>query len=100
LGLKIIRPAKKIRLRKRITNLELVNKSKYLGVTSLSGSVSNLDGVVLVACSSLTDSSSYILAQRFRNPLTLVFTAVSTRLKTVADTKDHKFLRATLREEM
>lgn len=100
LGLKIIRPAKKIRLRKRITNLELVNKSKYLGVTSLSGSVSNLDGVVLVACSSLTDSSSYILAQRFRNPLTLVFTAVSTRLKPVAATQDHKFLRATLREEM
>lgn len=99
LGFRCIRPIKQAKPVRQISNIELIGKSKYLGVASLSGTVSNLDSFVLVACSSLAESSSYILAQRFRNPLTMVFSSVATRLKPIAASQDHKLLKVTLLEE-
>lgn len=71
-----------------IPNRDIFTKSKYFGRIGASGTLSNFDGVLLSAITSLQDSSSYLLAQRFRNPFTIVFTSIAMRLRPIASSRN------------
>lgn len=76
--------------------VELFKLSKNFGAISLSGVISNLDGFIVAAATSVEQSASYVLAQRFRNPLTMVLTSVALRIKPLAANKDPRLIKAAL----
>ena len=47
----------------------------------------------------IADSASYLLSQRFRNPLMLVFNSFSVRVRSLAATRDIIALKKTFRQE-
>lgn len=71
----------------RYSQLELFRKSKYFGISSVLSVFSNLDGVVVTAIVGPSFSGTYLFAQRFRTPLTLVFNSLSMGIKPIAATK-------------
>lgn len=62
--------------------------SKHFGRISATGVLSNFDGVLLSWITSIGDSSSYLLSQRFRNPLTIVFASIGMRLRSIAASRN------------
>ena len=64
--------------------IELFSFSKHFGAISTTGVISNFDGVVVATISSVADSSNYFLSQRFRNPLTIVFSSILMRVRPLA----------------
>jgi len=64
--------------------MALFRSSRNFGAISTTGVISNFDGVVVAKILSVADSSSYLLAQRFRNPLTIVFSSILMRLRPIA----------------
>lgn len=83
----------------KFNQLELFKESGHFGIISLSGAMSNLDGFLVATVSSITESANYILAQRFRNPLTIVFTSVATRIRPIAAKRDLNLIRSVFRED-
>ncbi len=73
--------------------------SKHFGVIGTSGVISNFDGVLVASLSSISESSNYLLAQRFRNPLTIAFSSISMRLRPIAAKKNLKTIKAALRDD-
>jgi len=71
-----------------ISNRDLFTNSKYFGRIGATGVLSNFDGMFLSALTSLEDSSSYLLAQRFRNPFAIVFTSIAMRLRPIASSRN------------
>jgi O-antigen/teichoic acid export membrane protein len=67
---------------------ELFFYSKHFGRISATGVLSNFDGVLLSWITSIGDSSGYLLSQRFRNPLTIVFTSIGMRLRSIAASRN------------
>jgi O-antigen/teichoic acid export membrane protein len=74
--------------------------SKKFGTIGASGVISNFDGFLVAWISSIAESSSYLLAQRFRNPLTIVFTSISMHLRPIAAKRDTASTRAALRSDV
>ena len=70
------------------SNRDLFSRSKHFGRISTTGVLSNFDGVLLSSISTLEASSGYLLAQRFRNPLTIVFTSIAMRLRPIAASRN------------
>jgi O-antigen/teichoic acid export membrane protein len=84
---------------KKYTLVELFQESRHFGIISISGGMTNLDGFIVASIGSLTESTNYVLAQRFRNPLTLVFSSFATRVKPIAAKRDLKLVKATVKGE-
>jgi len=62
----------------------LFGSSKHFGVMSIASVISSLDGLLVAKFSSIAESSNFLLAQRFRNPLTIVFSSIAMRLRPIA----------------
>ena len=77
----------------------LFGVSKHFGTISTSGVISNFDGVLVASLSSISESSSFLLAQRFRNPMTIVFTSIAMRVRPIAASKDVQSIKSTLKED-
>lgn len=84
---------------RKLNQLKLFQQSRYFGVTSLSGVISNLDALLVATVSSFTESANYILAQRFRNPLTIGFSSVATRIRPIAAKRNLQLIRRAFRED-
>jgi len=76
--------------------LELFRFSRHFGTISITSVISNFDGVLVATFSSIADSSSFLLAQRFKNPLTIVFSSVAMRLRPIAARKNVKSIKTAL----
>jgi hypothetical protein len=61
--------------------------------------MTNLDGIIVASVGSLTESANYVLAQRFRNPLTLVFSAFATRVKPIAAKRDFGLVKDAVKDD-
>ena len=85
---------------KKYTAVDLFRESRQFGVISISGAMTNLDGFIVASVGSLTDSANYVLAQRFRNPLTLIFAAFATRVKPIAAKKDLELLKVAVKGDV
>lgn len=79
--------------------VHIFRESRHFGLTSLFGVVNSLDGFVVAFLAGIADSASYLLSQRFRNPLMLVFNSFSVRVRSLAATKDIIKLKKTFRQE-
>jgi hypothetical protein len=84
---------------KKYTSVGLFRESRHFGLISISGSMTNLDGFIVASIGSLTESANYVLAQRLRNPLTIVFSAFATRVKPIAAKRDFKLVKAAVKGE-
>jgi O-antigen/teichoic acid export membrane protein len=58
-----------------------------------------LDGIIVATFSSIADSANYILAQRFRNPLTLIYSAFATKVKPIAAKREFVLIKALVKDE-
>lgn len=76
--------------------MELFRFSKHFGAISTTGVISNFDGVVVATISSVADSSNYFLSQRFRNPLTIVFSSIVMRLRPIAARRNMEAIKNAL----
>jgi O-antigen/teichoic acid export membrane protein len=85
---------------KEYTFVELFSESRQFGLTSISSSMINLDGFIVASIGSLTDSANYVLAQRFRNPLALVFSSFSTTVKPIAAKRDFNLIKIAVRDNL
>jgi O-antigen/teichoic acid export membrane protein len=68
--------------------LKLFDFSRHFGAISITSVISNFDGVLVATVSSIADSSNFLLAQRFRLPLTIVFSSIAMRLRPIAASKN------------
>lgn len=84
---------------KKYTSAGLFRESRHFGFMSISGYMTNLDGFIVASIGSLTESANYVLAQRFKNPLTLVFSAFATRVKPIAAKRDFDLVKAAVKVE-
>ena len=67
---------------------ELFSLSRHFGRISATGVLSNFDAFVLSLITSIGDSSGYLLSQRFRNPLTIIFNSIGMRLRPIAASRN------------
>jgi len=79
--------------------VHIFRESRHFGLTSLFGVVNSLDVLVVTFIAGIADSASYLLSQRFRNPLMLVFNSFSVRVRTLAAARDIIALKKTFRQE-
>lgn len=101
LGMRLLPKSKKSKLsNSNLTALNIFSKSKHFGMISISSVISNLDGFAVGMTATLESSGSYVLAQRFRNPLTLVFNSIAIRIKPVAALKDRKKIISALKADL
>jgi O-antigen/teichoic acid export membrane protein len=84
---------------KKYSSVGLFRESKNFGFISISGNMTNLDGIIVASVGSLTESANYVLAQRFRNPLTLVFSAFATRVKPIAAKRDFGLVKDAVKDD-
>ncbi len=77
----------------------IFRKARHFGLTSVFGVFSNLDGVIVGLTSNMANSGSYILSQRFRNPLTLIFNSFSTRIRPIAATRDVSLIEKAFKDD-
>lgn len=80
----------------RYRQLELFSFSRHFGAISTTGVISNFDGFLVASLSTIAESANYLLAQRFRNPLTIVFASISMRLRPIAATRDVLSIKVSL----
>lgn len=100
LGMRLLPISKKLKLRdSNLTALNIFSKSRHFGMIGFSAGISNLDGFAVGVTSTLESSGSYVLAQRFRNPLTIVFNAIAIRIKPVAASRDRKKIISELKAD-
>jgi|LakMenEpi03Aug12_release.lakeMendotaPanAssembly.Ray.scaffolds.fasta_scaffold90981_3 O-antigen/teichoic acid export membrane protein len=85
---------------KKYTFVELFRESRQFGFTSISSSMTNFDGFIVANIGSLTDSANYVLAQRFRNPLTIVFSSFATAVKPIAAKRDYNLIKIAVRDNL
>lgn len=78
---------------------DLFKKSKHFGIIGISSVLSNFDGVFLSSVIGLEASSGYLLAQRFRNPLTIIFNSVAMRLRPIAVSRDRLLIMQALKSD-
>jgi O-antigen/teichoic acid export membrane protein len=74
-------------------NIEIFRESRHFGFISFYAVFSRFDGMVVAYFTDLSNSGSYIMAHRFRTPLTLIFQSFSTRIKPIAAKKDPKLIK-------
>lgn len=72
---------------------EIINNSRYFGITGISGVSSNLDVFIVASLSSLSDSATYVLSLRFRTPLAVIFASNAIRIKPLAAKKNLQLLK-------
>jgi len=65
---------------------------RHFGISSVLTDASSLDSLIVARFASLTDSGNYVLANRIRNPLTMVPQAIASNLKPIAAKRDNKLL--------
>lgn len=90
----------KIRTEKNIGRIAVYRKSRHFGLTSIFSDVGNLDTFLIAKFVSLSESGSYALVTRMRNPLTLIFQAISIKQRPVLARKIQHEIRATLMEDL
>ena len=76
--------------------LALFGYSRHFGAISITSVISNFDGILVATFSSIVESSNFLLAQRFRNPLTIVFSSIAMRLRPIAARKNIKSIKTAL----
>jgi O-antigen/teichoic acid export membrane protein len=86
-------------LQSKLNHMQIWKSSVQFGSISITSAFGNLDGLLVAIVSSASNSGSYILSQRFRNPLTIVFNSVSMRVRTIAAKGDFVQIRRALRED-
>jgi O-antigen/teichoic acid export membrane protein len=79
--------------------LVLFGLSRHFGAISTTGVISNFDGVLVATFSSVADSANFLLAQRFRNPLTIVFSSIAMRLRPIAARRNVTSIKNALRSD-
>ena len=84
---------------KKYSSAGLFRESRHFGFISISGNMTNLDGFIVASIGSLSESANYVLAQRFRNPLTLIFSAFAARVKPIAAKRDFELVKAAVKVE-
>jgi O-antigen/teichoic acid export membrane protein len=80
----------------RYKQSSLFSFSRHFGAISTTGVISNFDGVLVASISSIAESANFLLAQRFRNPLTVVFSSISMRLRPIAATRNSLSIKVAL----
>jgi O-antigen/teichoic acid export membrane protein len=101
LGMRLLPISKKLKLQdSNLTALNIFSKSHHFGIIGISSVISNLDGFAVGITSTLESSGSYVLAQRFRNPLTIVFNSIAIRIKPVAALRDRKKIISALKADL
>jgi O-antigen/teichoic acid export membrane protein len=83
----------------KISQYSLFKKTRYFGFSSFSSAIANLDGVFVTIASSLTSAGGYLLAQRFRNPMMLVFSSIAIRIRPIASLGDTSLIRLAIRSD-
>jgi O-antigen/teichoic acid export membrane protein len=79
--------------------LALFGFSRHFGAISTTAVIGNFDGVLVAMFSSVADSANFLLAQRFRNPLTIVFSAIAMRLRPIAARRNVESIKTALRSD-
>jgi O-antigen/teichoic acid export membrane protein len=79
--------------------IEIFRSSRHFGFMSIFGAISNYDGAIVAVTSTIESSASYILSQRFRNPLMLIFNSFSIRIKPIAAKKNFKMIKGALKDD-
>lgn len=79
--------------------LALFGFSRNFGAISTTGVISSFDGVLVATFSSVADSANFLLAQRFRNPLTIVFSSIAIRLRPIAARRNVTSIENALRSD-
>ena len=82
------------------TNREIFRESRHFGFINLFAVLSNIDGLLVAFFTDLSNSGSYIMAQRFRTPLTLIFQSIATRIKPIAATRESELIKNALKTDM
>jgi O-antigen/teichoic acid export membrane protein len=80
----------------RFKQLALFGFSRHFGAISITSVISNFDGVLVATFSSIADSSNFLLTQRLRLPLTMVFSSVAMRLRPIAARRDFASIKTAL----
>ena len=73
--------------------------SRHFGAISTTGVISSFDGMLVATFSSFADSANFLLAQRFRNPLTIVFSSIAIRLRPIAARRNVTSIKTSLRSD-
>ncbi len=89
-----------VTLQSKLSHRQIWKSSTKFGTISITSAFGNLDGLLVAIVSSASNSGSYILSQRFRNPLTIVFNSVSMRVRTIAAKGDFMKIKKALREDL
>ena len=81
-------------------NKQIFRESRHFGMISFYAVLSNLDGLVVAYFTDLSNSGSYIMAQRFRTPLTLIFQSFATRIKPIAAKRKSTLIMEAIRTDI
>ena len=76
------------------------SKSRNFGKIGLLGVVGNLDGLLVGALTNISESGNYLVSQRFRSPLALVYYSIGVRLKVIAAKRDKNILKMEMRKDL
>jgi len=84
---------------KLINQRIIYRESRHFGFSGLFGILINLDGAIVAMTSNLANSGIYILSQRFRNPLALIFNAFSIRIRPIAARLDVSLIEKAFKDD-
>lgn len=88
-----------IKAENKIARVTVYKKSFHFGITSIFSDIGNLDTFLIAKFVSLSESGSYALVTRLRNPLTLIFQAISIKQRPVLARKIKHEIHETLIED-
>ncbi len=91
--------SKSAEMNEPLTNKRIFDKSKNFGLISFFSVLSNLDGIIVASFAGILDSGSYILSQRFRNPMMLIFNSFSIRIRPIAARRDMKQIQEAFKQD-
>lgn len=83
-----------------LTNRRIFGKSINFGLMSFFSVLNNLDGLIVASFAGILNSSSYILSQRFRNPMMLIFNSFSVRIRPLAARRDIKQIQEAFTQDI
>jgi O-antigen/teichoic acid export membrane protein len=90
----------KLRLDNNLKRKAIYRRSFHLGITSFLSDVGNLDTYLVAKFISISDSGSYALVTRIRNPLLIVFQAISTKQRPTLAMKNKNQIQKIISEDL
>lgn len=83
----------------KYSQIKLFKMSRHFGLSGLSGLSNLIDGFFVAMFTSASESGKYLLAQRYRNPSSIIFSSVAIRLRSLAASQDRHILTQALLAE-